>query len=76
MQLEALAHHQPEAGRPYPVRWRLRLPASELELEVAAVMDEQLHRGRFRYWEGAVDVTGRGPGGPVSGRGYLEMTPY
>jgi predicted secreted hydrolase len=30
----------------------------------------------FRYWEGAVDVTGTRRGQPIAGRGYLEMTGY
>ncbi len=30
----------------------------------------------FRYWEGAVRVTGTGPAGPVTGRGYVELVGY
>ena len=28
------------------------------------------------YWEGAIDVSGRSAGQPITGRGYLEMTGY
>ena len=26
------------------------------------------------YWEGAVDITGTGPPGPIDGLGYVEIT--
>ncbi len=61
-------------GTGYPTAWRVR--TAEFDLAVSAVLRAQAHRGRFRYWEGAVDVTGTASGKPLSGRGYLEMTPY
>jgi predicted secreted hydrolase len=61
-------------GGEYPVAWRLR--TAELDLEVSALLDAQEHGGAFRYWEGAVAVSGHDGQGPVSGHGYLEMTGY
>ena len=33
-------------------------------------------RHTFVYWEGAVEVEGRGPEGELAGRGYVELTGY
>ena len=30
----------------------------------------------FRYWEGAVDVSGESDGAPIAGVGYVELTGY
>ncbi|MDX1570759.1 MAG: lipocalin-like domain-containing protein [Xanthomonadales bacterium] len=64
----------PVTGRTYPIAWRLE--GTDLALEVRAKYAAQEHRGRFHYWEGAVDVTGTRDGRPVAGSGYLEMTGY
>jgi predicted secreted hydrolase len=61
-------------GTEWPVAWNLELTGTAERLRVEAVLDEQLHEGSFRYWEGAVVV--RGADGAVRGRGYLEMTGY
>jgi len=61
-------------GENYPVMWDLR--AGALRLQVRALFDAQAHRGRFRYWEGAVQARGRDGDVPVTAQGYLEMTGY
>lgn len=75
--LEVLDHWtSPRSGTRYPARWRWRLPALELELEVRPLLaDQELELG-FRYWEGAVEFTGTAAGRPVTGRGYVELTGY
>lgn len=60
----------------YPVAWELAIPGEELSLQIDPLQDDQELRSGFRYWEGAVDVTGQSRGSPVSGSGYLEMTGY
>lgn len=61
----------PSSGVRYPARWRISVPRFDLELELVPCQADQEWRGRFRYWEGAVDVSGdRG------GRGYVELTGY
>jgi predicted secreted hydrolase len=55
----------------YPVAWRLRLPALNIDLTCHAVMPDQELRGGPDYWEGAVDYSGT-----QKGVGYLEMTGY
>ncbi len=59
------------AGREVPIRWRLRLPARGLDVEVAAINRECWMDVGFPYWEGPVRV-----GGSHDGIGYLEMTGY
>jgi predicted secreted hydrolase len=66
----------PHSGDEYPARWRLRLPAEEMELTVTPRVVDQEMRVQVRYWEGAVTVAGRSGGEQVSGQGYLEMTRY
>ena len=68
------------SGARYPIEWSVRLPGQDVELAVAAALDDQeLHTERstgVTYWEGAIDVRGRVRGRAVKGRGYLEMTGY
>ncbi len=68
------------SGARYPVAWRVRAPASNIDLAVTAALDDQeLHTEQssgISYWEGAIDVTGSVKGREVRGRGYLEMTGY
>ncbi len=66
----------PVDGTLYPSRWRVRIPALGLELDVRSrVPDQELDLG-FRYWEGAVAVEGRTADGSVEGWGYAELTGY
>ena len=62
------------------MEWAIRVPDRGLDLRVRAALDDQELRtdrsSGVTYWEGAIDVSGRGPRGRVSGRGYLEMTGY
>jgi predicted secreted hydrolase len=66
----------PASGAVYPSRWRVRVPAENLDFEVVPLVRDQEMRTSFTYWEGAVRLSGRGPRGPVAGRGYVEMTGY
>jgi predicted secreted hydrolase len=64
----------PAGGREYAVRWRVRVPAAALDLDVEAAFDSQELDLAVRYWEGAVRVRGTRGGRPLTGRGFLEMT--
>jgi predicted secreted hydrolase len=66
----------PASGARYPARWRVRVPAEGLELEVTPLLADQELDVSFRYWEGAVGIEGTRRGRPVRGRGYVEMTGY
>ncbi|MBW3554717.1 MAG: carotenoid 1,2-hydratase [Gemmatimonadetes bacterium] len=63
-------------GIRYPSGWRVRVPRAGLDLRVAPRFRAQELDLAFRYWEGAVAVEGTGPGGPVRGVGYVELTGY
>jgi predicted secreted hydrolase len=60
----------------YPSGWVVRVPEHGLELHLEPLVQDQELRLTFRYWEGAVRVRGSGRGGPVTGRGYVELTGY
>ena len=61
----------PATSTTYPSRWRVRVPSAELELELRPVLADQELDLTFRYWEGAVDVSGS-----HAGRGYVELVGY
>ncbi len=68
------------SGALYPIKWKLFLPAEEIELEITPAFAEQeliTNRStRVTYWEGAVDARGSFRKRPVAGHGYVEMTGY
>lgn len=66
----------PHSGDRYPIRWRLSVPAQDLELMVVPRIQDQEMRLSVHYWEGAVLVKGKAAGRPITGSGYLEMTRY
>lgn len=66
----------PSSGDRYPARWRLRIPAAQLDLTVTPKVADQELRLSVRYWEGAVQVAGRAGQREIGGQGYLEMTRY
>ena len=67
----------PIDGAIYPSGWRIRIPARGWDLQVTPRIPGQELDVAFRYWEGAVGVTGTGEGGAaVTGRGYVELTGY
>ncbi len=67
----------PDGRARYPAGWRIRVPGRGWDLTVEPAVADQELRLAFRYWEGAVRVTGSGEGGQrVAGRGYVELTGY
>ncbi|HEV7671198.1 MAG TPA: lipocalin-like domain-containing protein [Thermoanaerobaculia bacterium] len=66
----------PKSGARYPAAWRLRIPGERLDLTIRPLLADQELDGTFRYWEGAVGVTGSREGRPLSGKGYVELTGY
>lgn len=70
----------PKSSATYPNRWRVRIPAAGLDLQLAPLMaaQELITTGStgVTYWEGAVDGKGSSSGKPVSCEGYVEMTGY
>jgi len=67
----------PIDGAVYPSGWRITVPDRGWDLTVEPRIQAQELDVSFRYWEGAVAVTGNGEGGvPVEGSGYVELTGY
>jgi predicted secreted hydrolase len=65
----------PATGASYPIRWRLRLPAHDIDVEVRALLAASELDGTATtgviYWEGPVAASGT-----QRGEGYVEMTGY
>ncbi len=66
----------PRSEALYPISWRLRSPALELDLVITPLLEDQELQTTLRYWEGAVAVTGRDGADKVEGWGYVELTGY
>lgn len=70
----------PKSDGDYPVRWRVAVPAEEIDLEIVPFFPSQeletKKSTRVTYWEGAVQVQGSFREKPVEGQGYVEMTGY
>jgi predicted secreted hydrolase len=64
------------SGVRYPVAWRLTAPGAGIMLEIRPYLENQELDLSVRYWEGAVRAAGQGPGGPLTGQGYLELAGY
>jgi predicted secreted hydrolase len=71
VKLTPLRYWQAPDGARYPVSWRLQVAGQQLDLEVQALLDDQLMDHSVHYWEGAVEVSGS-----QSGQGYLELSGY
>jgi predicted secreted hydrolase len=81
IQLEVLGTWtSPGSDGVYPTRWRIRIPAAGIDLQLAPlVADQELNTSGstgVTYWEGAVDGKGSSSGKQVSCEGYVEMTGY
>ena len=60
----------------YPVDWKIEIPSHNLQLYVESLIDAQERDDSFRYWEGAIRVSGTQSNQPINGLGYLELTGY
>jgi predicted secreted hydrolase len=69
--LSPLRYWAADDGARYPVAWRMQVAEQGLDLEVRALLDDQLMDHSIRYWEGAVAVSGS-----HRGTGYLELSGY
>jgi predicted secreted hydrolase len=69
-----------KSGGNYPMRWKVTIPAEEIEVEIVPEFTDQelvTNRStRVTYWEGAVRINGTIRQKPVTGDGYVEMTGY
>ena len=63
-------------GGKYPNSWQVNVPHLNLQLDIQPVIDDQELNATVRYWEGAVNVSGKRNGKKLGGRGYVELTGY
>lgn len=66
----------PHSNIRYPSQWHLSIPDQGLELDISPLINDQELNVRYRYWEGAVHITGKKNGQAISGQGYVELTGY
>ncbi len=66
----------PRSGARYPSGWAIHVASQALDLTVQPLLPDQEVDLSFIYWEGAVRVSGKHDGRPVTGRGYVELTGY
>ncbi len=60
----------------YPASWQVEIPQAGVSLRITPVLADQELDLRYKYWEGAVDVSGTFAAQPVAGAGYVELTGY
>jgi len=64
----------------YPSRWRIRIPAADLILDVRSSLHNQEMQTQattgVTYWEGSVRGTGTKQDQRIHAKGYVEMTGY
>ena len=70
----------PHSGIKYPSAWTLTIPKDQLELSIEPLVADQEHNLVFRYWEGAVKISGYQYKGnsnkKLTGYGYVELAGY
>jgi len=76
LDVEVIEQWRSPRGGTYPSGWRLRLGAEKLDLTITPLIVDQELDVSFRYWEGAVRVTGTRRGRNLTGVGYVELTGY
>jgi predicted secreted hydrolase len=79
--VEVLDHWKsPSSAAKYPMKWKVTIPTEQIELNITPEFEGQelitSRSTRVTYWEGAVRVHGSFKKGPMTGRGYVEMTGY
>ncbi len=63
----------------YPVKWRFRVPALDLEAEVKACFPEQEFvtlLSEPAFWEGRIELKGTRAGEAVEGHGFIEISGF
>lgn len=77
VELKETSHwRSPHSQIDYPSKWQLSIPKRKLEMEIMPLISDQELNLTYRYWEGAVGITGRKNGQPITGQGYAELAGY
>lgn len=75
-ELEVLDTWRSRQGVIYPAGWRLQVPSESLALTLEPLMADQELDVSFRYWEGALGISGSASGKQIRGRGFAELVGY
>ncbi|MDP9146263.1 MAG: carotenoid 1,2-hydratase [Acidobacteriota bacterium] len=81
LQPESGTWRSPASSATYPIRWGISVPSLGIDLHAKTLLPSQELAGGSNspaptYWEGAIDLSGKRSGTPLTGKGYLEMTGY
>ena len=76
VEIEVLRHWDSPRGGTYPAQWKLAVRSLGLQLQLTPQLADQELATQPRYWEGAVNVTGRRGAAPISAQGYVELVGY
>jgi predicted secreted hydrolase len=63
-------------GGRYPALWTVEVPGLALTLDLRPELADQELTGPPRYWEGAVQASGRRGERAIAGEGYVELVGY
>ncbi|MEI8174858.1 MAG: lipocalin family protein [bacterium] len=67
----------PKSKAVYPVSWKIKIPAKNIELNLIAKIEAQeMLFGSINYWEGPTKVEGIFGDKKVSGNGFMELVGY
>ncbi len=70
IQIQAMETYNTK-GKKIPVKWRLQVPAEQIDLTVSALNPDALMPLTIQYWEGPINIEGS-----HQGQGYMELTGY
>lgn len=75
-QVEVLDTWKTNDGFEYPSSWSITSDILKADLVINPLIQDQENKLFFRYWEGAVHISGFIGDRPVNGFGYVELTGY
>lgn len=61
----------PDTGTRYPIRWRLQIPGSSVDVELEPHVEDQEGEEWLPFWAGPVRV-----GGGAAGTGFVQLSGY
>lgn len=67
----------PKTKATYPLSWRIKLPAKNIDLRVdPLIKDQEMVFGSINYWEGPFKIIGLFNGKKMKGVGFMELVGY
>lgn len=67
----------PKSKAVYPLEWKIKIPAKNIELNLKAkIKNQEILFAAINYWEGPLDIKGVFNGEKISGVGFMELVGY